>query len=262
MNLMRKIALSGLASLCFGCASGLLYLDRDVIQTMNAGSVSVIYIDPVNPVTVLRYGTGDSNAYGGGASGALVSEINAYAGANGFEGRLALHADEIAKFDVINRNYDAIHAALMTVPSLQQAKWQRLSQVDAGSSLSDLAANARTHIVVIVHPQTMIYANVDPLAIRCRISIYQASANFSGNRRVAENAIDGVAPLGPDGSDSLPNPVFNNQYLVKGPELEQRIAALFANDGAEFQQAYAQALSELKPGLSSYFMGKKMAGGN
>lgn len=243
MHVIKPVALLVLTLICAGCVTTQAYLKPDLVQALNSKSVSVIYVDAAKPVTVLRY--------------AELGAINKMASANDFEGHLAQHADDIAKFDVIDRNYQGMQAALSSIPSFKQAKWQRVSEADADSSMSDLAKQAGTDVVVVVQPQVMIYANVDTLTIRSTVSLYEESRYHSAVSRVAVNVMDTTAALGPDGSDSLPNPMIHNQYLVKGPELEQRVAALFADDGAEFQQAYGQALGQLKPQFTAYFTGTK-----
>lgn len=261
MSFIRRIGLACIALLCFGCAATNPHLDDRLAKAMSSGSIAIIYVDPAQPVGVLRYATAGA---GGGAAGAIVAEINAAAGANQIEAKLVPYAPLMAKQDPIARNYQVVHEALSSVTWLQHAKWERIQRDTVISSVRQLVKEAGTDVVIFVYPCTVIYANGDPLAVRTEINIYAAhAAGGFEDSHIEYRNVDAVAPLGPDSSDTLPNPNFYNQYLRKGPELDQQLTEVFADDGAEFNRAYSQALSKIKPALWYYFTETKLpASGN
>jgi hypothetical protein len=243
MRLTRSIGLALLALACFGCGSGPQpHLEKSWIDTLSRGTIGIVYMDPEEPVGVLRY------------RGGKTINGSEY---NGIEEKLAYFAPLIGREDPIGRDYEAVHATLMSIPWLANARWQRLqspSDPAQAKSAKELVKEAGTDVVIIVYPHTMIYADGDPLTVRCEIEIYTASPAGSYNStRIESRILDGVAPLGPDGSDSLPNPMFYNQYLRHGEELDQQLAVIFQDDGAVFYQAHADALARLKAGLWFYF---------
>jgi hypothetical protein len=264
MRRIRSVIISLLAVLCFGCGSAPgPHLEKNWIVAMSRGSVAIVYVDPNEQLGVLRYNQGaDGNAYGGGAVGAIVASGMQAAGNNDIEKKLAAFQPIVVETDPIGHDYDTVHTTLSAIPWLKDAKWMRIrrpADLRQAKSAKELVKEADADVVFIIYPHALIYADGDPLAVRCEVSAYSASPAGSYEiNRIDTRFLDAVSPLGPDGSDSLPNPMAYNQYLRKGKELDQQLQMVFADDGAVFKQAYAETQPKLQSALWFYFTDSRL----
>lgn len=249
---MKNLGLLSILSLCSslaGCAAGPSHLDSSEVQKLSAMTpVTVVYVDPT---AIL-----DGSLSGPGPGGNLGKELGDLSLTKKFQAKLEPYQARAQQFGVGDREYEAVHAALSSIPWLKDATWTRIHKTDADFNEFNFqlatSEKAAGRVVIVIEAGVSLKSYVDQLHAYVNMDLYTKKTATSTDRpsHFKSDWLDGEADLGNPGPEA-----GSNGRQPPDAEVQDRLDKLFGGDPAPFQQDLDSALGSLKQQLTDYFSG-------
>lgn len=252
--MLRAAALMASLGACGG-AQAKSHLAKSETRSLGSVSLTVIYLDPVQPLAA--YLDRANTAIAPGPVGLAVTEAVNQHRLDAFTARLQAYVAQLSMLGIIDRLYDSVHGALLDVPWLQKAAWKRLPAPTAGASVRKLVKQAGTRVVVIVAPRLLMSVDARKLTLRCSMDV--EIANPAGSYNVDHYDLTETDATWDVGVDGMP-PVPQVPGVV-ADETDARLATYFADAAKGFRIMYDAELPKAADGIYYYFTGASLPPG-
>ena len=250
-TMWRRVTL--LATLC-ACAGAQArpHLARDETRSLGAASLTVIYMDPSQPLA--GYLDSSNSVMAPGLVGLAVADAVNQHRLAAFAARLQAYQTQLGMLGITQQMYDSVHSALLQVPWFKQAAWQRAQTPTAGPSVRKLVRQAGTRVVVIVSPRLLMSVDGRKLTLRC--SMDTEIDNPAGSYNIDHYDLtetDATWDVGTDGMPPVPQ--------LPGPGADAvgaRLAGYFADGARGFHTMLDAVLPRAAAGVYYYFTGDRL----
>lgn len=247
----RRVAFSAALCACTG-AQASPHLARDETRSLGSTSLTVIYMDPSQPLA--GYLDSSNSVMAPGLVGMAVSDAVNQRRLAGFAARLQTYQTELSMLGITQQLYESVHTALLQVPWFKKAAWQRAQTPTVGPSVRRLVRQARTRVVVIVSPRLLMSVDGKKLTLRC--SMDTEIANPAGSYNIDHYDItetDATWDVGTDGMPPVPQVADPDADAVSA-----RLATYFAGGARGFHIMFDAVLPRAEAGVYYYFTGDRL----
>lgn len=246
---------------CYGCAAqGPVRLDDRVTNVLNSNPVTVIYIDPAQPLGGYLRGDGPepdpylmTRGATGGASAALVADLIQEHRIKDVVEAFEPYAVDIAKLPYVDQLYAASQEALSQVPWLKNATWQRLKANGDKHQVDDVVLRAPTKYVIVLMPETWLRDDADQVMVHLQLDVYRQDrvSSRTGSDRMRDNTFDSLWPVPAD--TAYPNLDYtkHDQDDVQAKSMSE----LFADGGGKLEQEITGTLPRYKAQILYFLTG-------